>query len=443
MRKMILCLGVCLCLSGPGISFCQDECVFELREAGNPLNLQQLREIDFSGSLTILMDFDQTPDSFAIDYEVPRTGSEAFAQHVLNTVLSWRYSDCARGKAYMEVSARNRHIKLDLTDVGKQIRNLGGVNSDPFPNIDDGKERYVNFIGFPRDRVLITLHPSYIQQQRESKGFLSNLYESIGPGFFGVFAFFGGVIIYLLIRNFLIFKNKKRLQGEKEKIELAMDNWREAFRLTQTVKNNGVSNGGRNHEFDKKVLPVLEQALDALGVKQSGSGAAKTTTITRPGDKDGDTGHEHTDGNGMPDSAFGRILYAGIQNHIVNRAEWFVSQEIDRAVDRATDNEVNQLKQRGKLDWLWAIGGIAPMLGLLGTVMGIANSFNEVSRFGSILQEGIMTKLAEGINLALYTTIVGLIIGLSAVVFYYLVKFGIDKRRSEWERSLVEITNKH
>ncbi len=63
---------------------------------------------------------------------------------------------------------------------------------------------------------------------------------------------------------------------------------------------------------------------------------------------------------------------------------------------------------------LETIAGIAPLLGLLGTVLGILRVFNIISAMGI----GQAEALAGGISEALITTIAGLFIGIPAVVAY-------------------------
>lgn len=63
---------------------------------------------------------------------------------------------------------------------------------------------------------------------------------------------------------------------------------------------------------------------------------------------------------------------------------------------------------------LETVAGIAPLLGLLGTVIGILKVFNVISALGV----GQAAALSGGISEALITTIVGLSIGIPAVVAY-------------------------
>jgi biopolymer transport protein ExbB len=60
------------------------------------------------------------------------------------------------------------------------------------------------------------------------------------------------------------------------------------------------------------------------------------------------------------------------------------------------------------------IATIAPLLGLLGTVLGIFSSFDMISKVG--LDDPM--NFSGGISLALITTIVGLIVSIPHYIFY-------------------------
>lgn len=66
------------------------------------------------------------------------------------------------------------------------------------------------------------------------------------------------------------------------------------------------------------------------------------------------------------------------------------------------------------INLLGTIGAIAPLLGLLGTVLGIITSFLAVSDIG--LQDP--TLLASGVSQALITTAAGMIVAIPALVAY-------------------------
>ncbi len=135
-----------------------------------------------------------------------------------------------------------------------------------------------------------------------------------------------------------------------------------------------------------------------------------------------------------------RIFLAGLENHLNNKDAWYASSEIDRAVDKTAASELEQMN--GYLDWVWVVASVAPMVGLFGTVTGISQAFARISESSAGMAQGeLISNLAGGINVALYTTIYGLIIGMSATLVYYFIKSFLDGKSSEWEKLFVEITN--
>jgi len=75
------------------------------------------------------------------------------------------------------------------------------------------------------------------------------------------------------------------------------------------------------------------------------------------------------------------------------------------------------------LAWLAIIGTVSPLLGLLGTVVGVMNSFIGISARGS----ANIAAVAPGIAEALITTVVGLAVAIPAVIAYnhYASKLGL------------------
>ncbi len=75
------------------------------------------------------------------------------------------------------------------------------------------------------------------------------------------------------------------------------------------------------------------------------------------------------------------------------------------------------------LPWLAIIGSVSPLLGLLGTVVGVMNSFLGISAQGT----ANIAAVAPGIAEALITTVVGLAVAIPAVIAYnhYAAKLGL------------------
>ncbi len=119
-------------------------------------------------------------------------------------------------------------------------------------------------------------------------------------------------------------------------------------------------------------------------------------------------------------------------SELCNRNGSSVAKILGRAVDflRTTPSaslgdirevaEAEGSRQAGilsqRITYLADVGAIAPMTGLLGTVIGMIKSFREIS-FGNF--EGVkQMQLSSGVSEALITTASGLVIGLVAVIFY-------------------------
>jgi biopolymer transport protein ExbB len=84
-----------------------------------------------------------------------------------------------------------------------------------------------------------------------------------------------------------------------------------------------------------------------------------------------------------------------------------------------------------RITYLADIGSIAPMVGLLGTVLGMIKSFFQISA-GDV--QGVrQMQLAEGVYEALITTAAGLMIGIPALVFYSLFRGRVQKYIAELE----------
>jgi biopolymer transport protein ExbB len=90
---------------------------------------------------------------------------------------------------------------------------------------------------------------------------------------------------------------------------------------------------------------------------------------------------------------------------------------VQETVAVAADLESERLMQR--VAYLNLIGNIAPMLGLLGTVVGMISAFSNIALGAGAASAGL---LALDISMALYTTASGLSIAVPAVGFYYFFR---------------------
>lgn len=109
------------------------------------------------------------------------------------------------------------------------------------------------------------------------------------------------------------------------------------------------------------------------------------------------------------EGSFANVILAGLENRDLPR------DEIKEAIQDQGRQEVHVL-ERG-LVTLETIAGVAPLLGLLGTVLGMVDVFSEISK-SDVIQA---TQLSDGISKALITTVVGLSIGIPTLVAYNLL----------------------
>ena len=79
----------------------------------------------------------------------------------------------------------------------------------------------------------------------------------------------------------------------------------------------------------------------------------------------------------------------------------------------------NFIKSQRFLPTLEIIAQVSPLIGLLGTVIGMINSFNELELGGSLVDPSI---LAGGIWTALLTTAMGLIVAIPALISHYFLE---------------------
>ena len=85
--------------------------------------------------------------------------------------------------------------------------------------------------------------------------------------------------------------------------------------------------------------------------------------------------------------------------------------------------EAGELYLGRLLNALGTIGVLSPLMGLLGTIMGMINAFDAIARAGS----GDPAAVASGISEALITTATGLIVAIPTIVFHRYLSGRADK----------------
>ncbi len=127
-----------------------------------------------------------------------------------------------------------------------------------------------------------------------------------------------------------------------------------------------------------------------------------------------------------------RISVLGMLIDAAVRARTAGPDAATQLVEAAARIALRKLETR--LVILQLIGALAPMLGLLGTVVGMITVFN--SSFSSA---GANTDaLAQGIAQALVTTVFGLIVGMPSLAFHRLLQRRIDGLMTEMQRDVTD-----
>jgi biopolymer transport protein TolQ len=126
----------------------------------------------------------------------------------------------------------------------------------------------------------------------------------------------------------------------------------------------------------------------------------------------------------LPESPFTRIFRKGInffsdlrpgalrEGAVVTGLSPVQLEALRMVLEKEEDEERGQVANG--LQWLAIIATVAPLLGLLGTVWGVMNSFVGVAEAGS----ANISAVAPGIAQALICTVAGLVVAIPAVISY-------------------------
>lgn len=107
--------------------------------------------------------------------------------------------------------------------------------------------------------------------------------------------------------------------------------------------------------------------------------------------------------------------------------------DINTAIENIGKQEISKLEKG--LPTIATVSGGAPMIGFLGTVMGMIRAFYNMSNAGSNID---ITLLSEGIYQAMVTTVAGLVVGIIAYFAYNYLVARIDKIVNNLESQMTE-----
>ncbi len=117
----------------------------------------------------------------------------------------------------------------------------------------------------------------------------------------------------------------------------------------------------------------------------------------------------------MKNTPISRIIGKGISR--IGRS----LTDVNSTIENVANLEVSKLEKR--LPVLASVVGGAPMLGILGTVIGIIQAFYDMANSGKIID---FATISSSIYQALSTTAAGLIVGLAAYFAYNILVSSVD-----------------
>ena len=125
-------------------------------------------------------------------------------------------------------------------------------------------------------------------------------------------------------------------------------------------------------------------------------------------------------------SPLGRVLAAGLRS--VNSSREAMKESIEET-GRAVVHELERF-----LTTLGTIAAISPLMGLLGTIIGMIDIFASQGVDGAN-----PAQLAQGISIALYTTGLGLIIAIPSMIFWRHFRALIDSFVIDMEQQAIKL----
>ena len=124
-----------------------------------------------------------------------------------------------------------------------------------------------------------------------------------------------------------------------------------------------------------------------------------------------------------------RVLNAGLNCCHMSR------EDMENALQEAILTEIPSMERF--LSTLGMLAAIAPLLGLLGTVTGMIDTFHVITLHGT----GDPRMMSGGISVALVTTMLGLTVAIPIMLAHTLLSRAVENRISEMEEKAVALVN--
>ena len=137
------------------------------------------------------------------------------------------------------------------------------------------------------------------------------------------------------------------------------------------------------------------------------------------------------------------MLWKSYVFYIANRTIENMANEIVDELKLSTTHHLAQIQStvafkvsniENGLNTIKIIASLSPLIGLLGTVIGILNSFDSISHLGL----GDPTIFSSGISIALITTVAGLVVAIPHYIGYNYFLGSLDKIEIKLEKVVLD-----
>ncbi|MBU1567792.1 MAG: MotA/TolQ/ExbB proton channel family protein [Proteobacteria bacterium] len=131
----------------------------------------------------------------------------------------------------------------------------------------------------------------------------------------------------------------------------------------------------------------------------------------------------------LPGKPVARVIAAGLAYCEMQR------EAMENALQEAILKEIPPMERF--LSTLGMLAAIAPLLGLLGTVTGMIDTFHIITQYGT----GDPRMMSGGISVALVTTMLGLSVAIPIMLVHTLLNRAVDNRIAQLEEKAVGLVN--
>ncbi len=131
-----------------------------------------------------------------------------------------------------------------------------------------------------------------------------------------------------------------------------------------------------------------------------------------------------------PNAPLAKVVRAGLTR--ANRGEI----EVAKAIEESTLENVPHINAR--IPWLWSLANIATLVGLVGTVFGLINTFRSL---GDVPAEQKQALLSKGISEAMYNTFFGLTIAVLCIIAHLFLNSYAKKMIESIELQAMKLEN--